>query len=560
MMITSVCKQISTNYGESFDEIPDELSPLCQHFKKLLHCATPEKPLILFLDSLDQLSAADGAHQLAWLPTALPENVRLVVSTLPNYYGILDTLRRMVESQENYVQITPLGNNLSETILKCWLQNGGRQVTKEQWDVVLDAINKCNLPLFVKLVFDEISQWRSVTKVSSNTLAYTIHDSINKLYERIEGQHGKILVSHALGYITASKSGVSEAELEDLLSLDEKVLNDVYQYHIPPVRRIPPLLWTRIRNDLPHYFSEREADGVNVINWYHRQFIEVSNDRYFKNLNFKAEIHSQIADFFLGIWGGKPKPFEYSELQRQRFFLEERSGECDRKVPEQPEFFTDENGKVTRFNLRKLNELPFHLIRSKRFDELYKYVLFNYKFLQAKLSCMPLQSVLADFEDALQHQFDKDVKLLADALRLSASILSHHPNMLGPQIVGRLLPYYHTHLEIKGIIKQCDTDGIMHCALVPTYHCMHTPGGPLQYSLEGHPFAPFGVRITSDARYLVSVSNMFIIWDLSTGDVFRQIQPGVQGNLSFPFLLICTIIHIVNIFNIRLNVNCFMYI
>ena len=61
-----------------------------------------------------------------------------------------------------------------------------------------------------------------------------------------------------------------------------QVLNDVYQYHLPPVRRIPPLLWTRMRNDLPHYFSEREADGINVIGWYHRQFIEVSRERYFR--------------------------------------------------------------------------------------------------------------------------------------------------------------------------------------------------------------------------------------------------------------------------------------
>ena len=44
-----------------------------------------------------------------------------------------------------------------------------------------------------------------------------------KLLDRIENQHGKILVSHALGYLTAAKSGLSEAELEDLLSLDEKV-------------------------------------------------------------------------------------------------------------------------------------------------------------------------------------------------------------------------------------------------------------------------------------------------------------------------------------------------
>jgi hypothetical protein len=77
-------------------------------------------------------------------------------------------------------------------------------------------------------------------------------------------------VFHALAYITAAKSGLSESELEDLISLDDKVLDDVYQYHLPPVRRIPPLLWTRIRNDLPNYLSEREADGISVMNWYHR--------------------------------------------------------------------------------------------------------------------------------------------------------------------------------------------------------------------------------------------------------------------------------------------------
>lgn len=55
---------------------------------------------------------------------------------------------------------------------------------------------------------------------------------------------------------------------------------------------------------------------------------------------------------------------------------------------------------------------------------------------------MPLTSLIADFEDALDHQFDKDVKLLDDALRLSGSMLVKFPDMLGPQIVGRLLPYY----------------------------------------------------------------------------------------------------------------------
>ena len=43
-------------------------------------------------------------------------------------------------------------------------------------------------------------------------------------------------------------------------------------------------------------------------------------------------------------------------------------------------------------------------------------------------------------------------------------------------------------------------EGIKQNALVPTYHCMHTPGGPLKYSLEGHQFAIFAMKLTSDNR------------------------------------------------------------
>ena len=45
----------------------------------------------------------------------------------------------------------------------------------------------------------------------------------------------------------------------------QKVLDDIYQYHLPPTRRIPPLLWTRVRSDLPGYLADSEADGVCVI-------------------------------------------------------------------------------------------------------------------------------------------------------------------------------------------------------------------------------------------------------------------------------------------------------
>ena len=36
-------------------------------------------------------------------------------------------------------------------------------------------------------------------------------------------QHGRLIVFHALAYVTASKSGLSESEMEDLISLDDRV-------------------------------------------------------------------------------------------------------------------------------------------------------------------------------------------------------------------------------------------------------------------------------------------------------------------------------------------------
>lgn len=39
----------------------------------------------------------------------------------------------------------------------------------------------------------------------------------------------------------------------------------------------------------------------------------------------------------------------------------------------------------------------------------------------------------------------------------------------------------------------------------------------------------FGFCLTQDLRYIVSVSNKFITWDLSTSDLTREVIPGIEG-------------------------------
>jgi hypothetical protein len=359
-------------------------------------------------------------------------------------------------------------------------------------------------------------------------------DSVFQLFERVENKHGWMLVSHALAFLTASKNGVSDPEMEDFISLDDKVLDDIYQYHLPPQRRIPPLIWTRVRSDLPGYLADSEADEVCVINWYHKQFKMAAKQRYFVSQEEYVYFHSYIADYFLGTYGGGiNKPFRYTEIQKHMFKLKSKDSTADRNLPAQPLAYYNKAGKINRYNLRKFSELPFQLVRCYRYKDLYDHVLFNYRWLYAKMSALPLHEVLGDFEDAVNLIEDvkakKEINLVADSIRLGGAILKHYPEMLASQLNGRLLPERQNCRNVRLLLRQCDEEGIHQNALVPAFHCMHTPGGPLKYSMEGHQFAIFAMRLTSDSRYIVSVSNKFITFDVVTSDLTRQVYPAVEG-------------------------------
>ena len=76
---------------------------------------------------------------------------------------------------------------------------------------------------------------------------------------------------------------------------------------------------------------------------------------------------------------------------------------CDAQVSEQPLSFgalTVNGRREVRYNVRKLSELPYHLIESSMHAELRKHVLFNYDWLHSKLAATSLPDLLADFHMA----------------------------------------------------------------------------------------------------------------------------------------------------------------
>ncbi len=480
---------------------------------------------MLILDSLDQLSSSNYPYRLTWLPWNLPPHVHIIVSTLPTEQKILGRLKIMVSNEDNFVEVPPLGENISFDIIKSWLQDINKTLTMEQYAIVQTALNECSLPLYTKLVFEEVKRWKSYTPLDMTQLEHTVKGSINMLFDKIEIHHGKKLVSRALSYLTASRSGLTEAELEDILSLDDDVLDEIFTFWIPPIRRIPPLLWTRVRNDLLSYLVEREADGISVYGWYHRQFREAIRDRYFLDRNFRLIIHSSMADYFLGKWsGGKKKPFRYSDIVYKRMSLKTRDGSADRKLPSQPlkwKTRSTKRGMEVRYNLRKLTELPYHLYRSERYDELWKEVFYNYGWLHAKVKATSVMDVLADATLVHRKHRGDRIGLLMSALKVAGS-----SNTLAPEILGRLKQQEGQFDLINNLVSQCRLEGIKHCCLLPAFQCFNAPVEALLFSLEGHHKQVIDIVFSRDSQsvHSVSMDSTIATWDTRTGDQLFPIK------------------------------------
>lgn len=113
----------------------------------------------------------------------------------------------MIDIDENFVEVTALGEDLAMNVIRSnpnqlcvdlitkyfsvsrmWMKTACRDLNNYQWRLVANAIAKCSLPIFVKLVFAEICRWRSYTRPQETHLASTVMDSIMMLFERIEKQ------------------------------------------------------------------------------------------------------------------------------------------------------------------------------------------------------------------------------------------------------------------------------------------------------------------------------------------------------------------------------------
>jgi NACHT domain- and WD repeat-containing protein len=264
-LLDSLCREISRAYGAETSDIPSDYNELAVELGKRLELASADKPLILFLDALDQLTGA--GRSLSWLPGTLPENVHVVVSTLPG--GTERALRTKHPSPEIY-QLDAMSHREGQALLRSWLSEAKRTLQDAQRDEVLGKFAAQGLPLYLRLAFEEARLWRSFAPAGETQLADGIPALIREnLFKRLAlpANHGRVMVAHSLGYLAASRHGLSEEEMIDVLSRDDEVKEDFRAHapNSPETDQLPVVVWSRLYFDLQPYLTERCAENTTLL-------------------------------------------------------------------------------------------------------------------------------------------------------------------------------------------------------------------------------------------------------------------------------------------------------
>ncbi|WP_417377919.1 tetratricopeptide repeat protein [Gimesia sp.] len=228
--ITGLLQRIMLELKEKFqlaDEVPANLDQMIAAFPTWLTKAAEHGRIVLVIDALNQLENFNDAPGLSWFPYLLPKSCRVIFSTLAG---------RSLEAAKNrgwMKRISPLYveplNNVDRVRLT-WklLRSYRKQLSKPVRRKIALAVQSQN-PLFLRVLLDELRVFGVYETLNERIDWYLEAKHPGELFEKVicrweesfEDEANETLVGDVLSLLWASRYGISESELLDLLSESE---------------------------------------------------------------------------------------------------------------------------------------------------------------------------------------------------------------------------------------------------------------------------------------------------------------------------------------------------
>lgn len=488
-LLESILRELCRNYGWDETGVPTEYRDLVEDLARHLKRIPTDRPLVLFLDALDQLSAADSAHSLSWLPDPLPAEARLVVSTLPapeTSHGVLAA--RNSDAPDNMLEVPDMPVADSTAMLQELLKKADRTLQPPQQFMLKSAFEHCPLPLYVKLIFEEARLWK--WRETAVEPGVDVPSVIRSLFARLShpANHESLIVARSLAFLAAGKSGLTEDELMDLLSRDTELMTRVKGLSHHEIREgepLPAVLWSSLYFDLKPYLTDRAADRTVVLSFFHRQFKEIVEQDYLSGKDRKKR-HRALAEYLGGM-----------------------------------DTVTRADGQES-LNVRKLAELSYQQRKAKMWADLEK-TLCDLDFLLAKCSAGLVYDLVADYDAVLA-----DPKLpsarrpvledFARFVRAHSHVLSKHPGLMFQLALNepdRTAPAQAARVRLQ------PGSGVSY------FHWINKPQSLNRciLTLAGHRDIVNTCAVSTDGKRIISGSSdaQLIVWDASTGQQLRAL-------------------------------------
>lgn len=290
-----------------------------------------ERPLIIFLDAIDQLPPHGWAYLMDALPDILPVYCKIVLSGTEAVEPLFGRTAK---------QSLPLMNQSEgEALLTAWLQKANRTLREDQRREVMDRFSRNGLPLYLRLLFESARRWHSYDP-GIYEIAEDIEGVLKEYFHALEQQHTEELISTVMGYLLCSRhGGLPENEVLELLAEDEEYWESFlkkYPYHSEEgarLKRVPVALWSRLYLDLAPYLTERMEDGASLLVFYHRQFsqyaqsayIKGKEERYYRNLG-------EYGEDVIRAYRKAASPLSYTALYSLVYYLQAGMDEKVREI------------------------------------------------------------------------------------------------------------------------------------------------------------------------------------------------------------------------------------
>ena len=190
-----------------------------------------------------------------------------------------------------------------------------------------------------------------------------------------------------LGYLTVSQGGLSELELQDILSLDDTLLKELKINLKQPnnVLIVPFFYILPILQDLQRHLVVRPDNGFYVIYWRHKLFGQIVHEKYICEKCFEIQLHVNISEYYLDKWSQCKKNLEYEEPTAAASGQNKKKVsmiQTNRLIPKQPLEYESFHSLIkARLNLRKLSMLPYHLMKAEMIDSNFKTTHTSFSFI-----------------------------------------------------------------------------------------------------------------------------------------------------------------------------------